>query len=198
MAPSTIPHEDFKCLKKRCTNLNFTAYRTSRQTQRNNKCPRRSLEGSPAKERKKELNENWRPFFHQKIQVWVKKTLELFHIFIIYPTSIFHFLFYFYNPSHQYSNHACKETSSAAKGLQIKAKVKPELNAINSMVMQRWAMGKDRNKTRRTAKKGATCSPGIVVGCGPTDQICTRTVQLFEPSPPQTYSQNELWSYFEV
>ena len=102
-------------------------------------------------ERKKKLNENWRPFFHQKIQVWVKKTRELFHVFVIYPTSIFHF---FYNPSHQYSNHACKETSSAAKGLQIKAKLKAQLNAINSMVlMQRWVIGKDRNKTRKTAKK---------------------------------------------
>ena len=45
-------------------------------------------------ERMKELNENWRPFFHQKIQVWVKKTLELFHIFIIYPTRIFHYFIF--------------------------------------------------------------------------------------------------------
>ena len=59
---------------------------------------------------------NWRPFFHQMIQVWVEKMRELINIF--------------YNISHQYSNHACKETSSASKGLQIKAKLKQELNAI--------------------------------------------------------------------
>ena len=59
-------------------------------------------------------------------------------------------------------------------------------------------MGKERNTTRGTAEKGATCSPGIVVGCDPTDQICTRTGRLFEPSRLQTCGQNELRSYFEV
>ena len=62
-------------------------------------------------------------------------------------------------------------------------------------------IGKDRNITRGAAEKSCdlyNCAPGIVVGCDPTDQICTRTVQLFEPSRLQTCNQNELRSFFEV
>ena len=39
------------------------------------------------------------------------------------------------------------------KSKSIKAKLKEELNAINSIVIQRWVMGKDRNTTRGTAEK---------------------------------------------
>ena len=109
-------------------------------------------------ERRKEWNENWSPFFHQKIQVGVKKTRELFHIFIIYPTSIFHFLFYFFFVIHPTSIPTTPAKKPPAppkvcKSKSVKAKLKEELNAINSIVIQRWVIGKDRNKTRRTAKK---------------------------------------------
>ena len=123
----------FQMFRKRCTNLNSTADRTSRQIQRNNKCPRRSLEGSPAKERIEDH------FSIRRFKCeWKRRERSISY----------------FSQSHQYSNHACKETSSAAKGLQIKAKLKAQLNAINSMVlMQRWVMGKDRNTTRGTAEK---------------------------------------------
>ena len=66
------------------------------------------------------------------------------------------------------------------------------------MVTQRLVLVKTGIQPREQLKKGAIGSPDIVVGCDPTDQICTRTVQLFEPSPLQTCCQNELLSYFEV